>query len=172
MPDVGFESISSLPELVLFERENDMNQKLIRVLLCLAALFAISSFAQQSPPSQAALDDTIKTYCAAWSEPDAQRRQQLLEKAWATKGTYTDPTAHVEGRKALADHIGAFMQRTPGARIIATSLADSHHGKFRFTWKYLGADGKTISEGVDFGSLDADGRIQEVVGFFGATKSL
>lgn len=149
-----------------------MNRWLIRVLSFLAAFFAISSLAQQLPPSQTALDDTIKAYCAAWSEPDAQRRQELREKVWAATGTYTDPTAHVEGRKALVDHIGNFMRRTPGARIIATSHADLHHGKFRFTWKFLGADGKTISEGIDFGSLDSDGKIREIVGFFGPTKPL
>jgi len=149
-----------------------MHQKFIRVLSALAIFFVTSSQAQQPMSSQSNLNETITMYCAAWSEPDAQRRQELIEKVWAATGAYTDPTAHVEGRKALADHIGGFMRRTPGARIIATSHADSHHGMFRFTWKLLGVDGKTISEGIDFGKLDAGGRIQEIVGFFGSTKPL
>lgn len=150
-----------------------MNRMLTRLLLVFVAYFSsFSSQGQQAMPTQAAMDETIKMYCAAWSEPDTQRRLELLEKVWATNGTYTDPTSHVEGRKALADHIGGFMQRTPGAKIIATSHVDLHHSMFRFTWKFLGADGKTMSEGVDFGTLDAGGKIQTIVGFFGATKPL
>ena len=149
-----------------------MNRILIRLLLVFVAFFSHSLQGQQTMPTQAAVDDTIKMYCAAWSEPDAQRRLELLDKVWATSGSYTDPTAHVEGRKALADHIGGFMQRTPGAKIIATSHVDLHHSVFRFNWKFLAADGKTMSEGIDFGTLDAGGKIQTIVGFFGVTKPL
>jgi hypothetical protein len=38
------------------------------------AVCAVSPLAQQAP-SQAALDETVKVYCAAWSEPDVDRRQ-------------------------------------------------------------------------------------------------
>jgi hypothetical protein len=39
------------------------------------------------------------------------------------------------GRKALVDHIGAFFEQLPGAYFVVTSGIDSHHGKFRFTWR-------------------------------------
>jgi len=141
------------------------------VITLFAALFAGPVPAQQVP-SQSALDDVVKTYCAAWNEQDAQRRRELLEKAWSPEGTYTDPQSHVEGREALVEHIGKFLKNSPGARIVQSSRADFHHGMFRFAWKFIGGDGKTVMEGVDFGALGSDGKLQRIVGFFGPVKPL
>src|SRR5262245_9290550 len=141
------------------------------LILLFTALFAGSASAQQVP-SQGALDDLVKGYSAAWNEPDAQHRRELLEKVWASEGTYTDPQSHVEGREALVEHIGRFLKNSPGARIIQSSRADYHHGMFRFTWKFIGGDGKTVMEGIDFGAVGADGRLQRIVGFFGPIKPL
>jgi len=138
--------------------------------LCMA-MFAGPASAQQAP-SQEALDELVKIYSAAWNEPDAQHRRELLEKVWAAEGTYTDPQSHVEGRNALVEHIGKFLKNSPGARIIPSSHADFHHGMFRFAWKFVGRDGKTVMEGIDFGALGPDGKFQRIVGFFGPTKPL
>jgi len=43
---------------------------------------------------------------------------------------------------------------------------------FRFTWKFVGGDGKTVMEGIDFGVLGPDGKLQRIVGFFGPIKPL
>jgi len=134
-------------------------------------LFASPASAQQVS-SQGALDELVKVYCAAWSEPDVQRRRELLEKVWSSAGTYTDPQSHVEGREALIKLIGGFLQKSPGARIIPSSHADFHHGMLRFTWKFIGGDGKTVIEGIDFGALGPDGKLQRIVGFFGPIKPL
>ena len=142
----------------------------IALTLCMA-MFAGFAPAQQGT-SQGALDELVKMYAAAWNEPDAQHRRELLEKAWASEGTYTDPQSHVEGREALVEHIGKFLKNTPGARIIQSSHADFHHGMFRFTWKFVGGDGKTVMEGIDFGVLGPDGKLQRIVGFFGPIKPL
>jgi hypothetical protein len=135
------------------------------------AMFAGPASAQHVP-SQGALDDLVKMYCAAWNEPDAQHRRELLEKVWASEGTYTDPQSNVEGREALVEHIGRFLKNSPGARIIQLSRADFHHGMFRFAWRFVGSDGKTVMEGIDFGALGADGKLQRIVGFFGPNKPL
>ena len=109
-----------------------------------------------------------EAYGAAWNETDDAKRRALLEQAWADGGVYTDPQSHVEGREALLGLIAGFQQQAAGARIVATSGIDAHHGKLRFTWKMAGADGNTIIEGIDFGELAPDGRIQRIVGFFGS----
>ena len=141
------------------------------VLTLSMALWAVSASGQQVA-SQSALDETVRVYCAAWSEPNAEHRRELLEKVWASEGTYTDPLSHVEGREALVELIGSFLQKFPGAQIIPSSHADFHHGIFRFAWKFVGGDGKTVNEGVDFGALGTDGRLQRIVGFFGPIKPL
>ena len=113
------------------------------------------------------MSELIALYNRAWSEPDYALRQKLIEQIWAEDGTYTDPTAHVAGRKALVDHIGAFFEQFPGAYFVVTSGIDSHHGKFRFTWRMVLADGKVFLEGIDFGELNSDGKLHRIVGFFG-----
>ncbi len=112
------------------------------------------------------LNELIAAYIGAWSEPDRVRRQQLLDRVWTAEGTYTDPTAHVEGREALVDHIDKFFKQFPGARLALTSDIDTHHQKLRFTWRMLLADGSVFVEGTDFGELSADGRLERIVGFF------
>jgi hypothetical protein len=126
----------------------------------------------QQPPSQAALDETVKVYCDAWGEGDVDRRRAMLERAWATEGTYTDPVSHVEGRDALSKRITAFLEKFPGAKIVPSSHADLHHDVLRFTWRLVSADGKTLNEGIDFGEIAKDGRLKRIVGFFGPIKPL
>jgi hypothetical protein len=43
---------------------------------------------------------------------------------------------------------------------------DEHHGYQRFAWAMLASDGCQVMEGVDFGELDADGRLKMICGFF------
>ena len=147
------------------------------LLLGLAMIGAatIRTGAQSSPGASpdshfgkpAVLTSLIATYAAAWSEPDREARQKLLEAVFAADGTYTDPTVDLASRTALVDHIGQFLDGSPGAKIEATSLADSHHGSLRFAWRLVLPDGKVAVEGLDFGELSPDGKIRRIVGFFG-----
>lgn len=111
--------------------------------------------------------EAITMYGNAWNEPDEAKRRAMLEKAWADDGVYTDPQSHAEGREALLQLIAGLRQTFAGVSIEPTSGVDEHHGKLRFTWKMLGADGNAMMEGIDFGELGDDGRIKRIVGFFG-----
>ncbi|HEU4646928.1 MAG TPA: nuclear transport factor 2 family protein [Burkholderiales bacterium] len=113
------------------------------------------------------LAQLIDTYCQAWSEPDAQRRAQLLAQVWSEGATYTDPTVHAAGSGELLAHIAQVVARRPGARIVRTSAVDEHHGLARFTWRLVEADGTPRLEGIDFVELSSDVRIRRIVGFFG-----
>lgn len=115
--------------------------------------------------------ETLKAYMGAWNEGDEAARLALLQKAWADDATYTDPQSDVAGRDGLSGLIAGFHQQMPGARIEATSGIDQHHDKVRFTWKLVGANGAAMIEGIDFGELAPDGRLQRIVGFFGAPPS-
>src|SRR5215217_2326971 len=138
-----------------------MTQSAMLLVLCVSiGSVGVAAQAPQrlDPAAQAKVDETVAAYAAAWNEPDMAARRQLLDKAWATAGTYTDPTVQLEGRDALAQHISGFQKGLPGATIVPTSRTDVHHGTLRFSWRILKADGSTLSEGIDFGELDADGR--------------
>ncbi len=115
----------------------------------------------------AAVNDLLDIYGQAWCEPDAARRLALLEHCWAGDGLYCDPTARTEGRAALSDLIAAVHVRFPGGTLEITSGAGIHHEYVQFSWRLLTADGAVAVQGVDFGTLDADGRLCQVIGFFG-----
>ena len=119
----------------------------------------------------ATLRDVIEAYGAAWNEPEEQERRRLLERSWADDGTYTDPTAHVARREALVRHIAGFQQQMPGSRVVLTSGVDEHHRMFRFTRRLVGPDGTPMFDGIDFGEVSADGRLQRIVGFFGPSPA-
>ncbi len=113
--------------------------------------------------------EALKNYFSAWNEPDEAKRTAMLEECWADAGTYTDPTAHVEGRAALATHIAGFLSspQFKGYSIIQTSGIDEHHDVFRFEWEMRDGEGKSLTKGMDYGEIDADGKITKIVGFFG-----
>ena len=118
------------------------------------------------------IEETVAAYLAAWNEPDEAARRGLLERCWDSAATYMDPTAHVEGRAALAAHIAGFHQQMPGARLARASGIDEHHGRVRFAWTLRGADGQPAMEGIDIGEIGADGRFHAIIGFFGPPPAL
>lgn len=113
------------------------------------------------------IEALIDTYCAAWSDPDPERRREILESVWADGATYTDPTVHAAGIDALLAHIGTVLARRPGAKVIRASRIDMHHGLARFAWRVVQADGTTLPEGLDLAEVTPEGRIGRIVGFFG-----
>ena len=109
--------------------------------------------------------EVIETYHAAWNEPDADERGRLLEHCWADQGTLVIPgTGSVYGREAVSDAIGSLHQHWPGDRAI-TSGIDEHHGLLRYSWQVVDADGSQVLDGVAFGELASDGRLQRIVEF-------
>ncbi|KUF11664.1 nuclear transport factor 2 family protein [Pseudoponticoccus marisrubri] len=115
----------------------------------------------------AELTDIIAAYGAAWREGDAARRAGLLQIAWAEDGLYQDPTGEARGRDALVAHIGGFLEAYPGATLTLTSGIDLHHDRLRFGWRMTLGDGSVLTDGIDIGRVDPDGRLTEIIGFFG-----
>jgi hypothetical protein len=114
----------------------------------------------------------VTAYGSSWNEPDEVARRKLLESAWADDGTYCDPTATVEGREALIAHIGAMQATLPGHTIDLVTAVDEHDGHLRFGWAMHGPDGSAVLEGMDYGRLAEDGRLRQIVGFFGPFPAL
>jgi hypothetical protein len=114
------------------------------------------------------LAQVLKAYGDAWGEVDTDKRRALLEIAWADDGLYQDPGGEALGRDSLHAHIGAVLGQFPGARIELTSGVDAHHDRIRFAWRMVMADGTVPVLGIDCGRVGADGRLTEIIGFFGA----
>jgi hypothetical protein len=114
------------------------------------------------------LTQVLKAYGDAWCEADADKRRALLEIAWADDGLYQDPGSEARGRDSLHAHIGRVHAQFPGARIELTSGVDAHHDRIRFAWRMVMADGTVPVQGIDCGRVGVDGRLTEIIGFFGA----
>lgn len=87
--------------------------------------------------------------------------------AWSDDGVYIDPQTEARGREALSSYIGAVHAKMPGARIEYTSGIARHHAHIHFSWRLVTAESTVALEGVDFGTLGPDGRLCQIVGFFG-----
>ncbi|RVU34816.1 nuclear transport factor 2 family protein [Hwanghaeella grinnelliae] len=120
----------------------------------------------------AVLQEVLTAYIEAWCEPEPERRTQLLAQSWHEDGVYKDPQMEAEGRAALSDYIGTVHERMPGASLAYTSGVNRHHDHIYFSWHLAAGDGKVVLKGVDFGTLADDGRLRQIVGFFGDLPAL
>ena len=113
-----------------------------------------------------AIDDLVKRYIATWNETDAGRRRAAIDALYTERCAYTDPLAAVAGREGIDAFIAGVQQQFPGAVFTLAGQVDAHHDQARFTW-HLGADpaAEPLVVGFDVAELDADGRIQQVLGF-------
>ena len=109
----------------------------------------------------------VLEYVSAWNEPDAATRLKILERCWADDAAYVDPNVELRGRSALCEHISKMQAKRPGARIEMLSGVDLHHHVIRFLWRLVRADGSFGETSIDFGEVDASGRLTKISGFFG-----
>lgn len=117
------------------------------------------------------IEATIDRYCEAWSAPEPAARAAALADVWAKDARYTDPRADAHGAEALLGHIAGVLAQRPGARVVRTSAVQHHHGFASFAWRVIEADGTMLPEGLDIAMIGDDGRITQIIGFFGALPS-
>jgi len=104
-------------------------------------------------------------YFAMWNAADADRRAELIAGTWTEDGTFVDPSFETNGHDELNKLVGGAQQMFPGLSFVRIGDIDEHHNRLRWTWQ-LAADGTPpVAGGTDVVTLDADGRIREVVGF-------
>lgn len=117
------------------------------------------------------LEETIDLYCAAWSERDPGYRRELLNRVVSEDISYTDPDTEISGCADLVDHISGVLAGRVGAKIVRTSVVEIHHGKARFAWHLVNADGSALPEGLDIVSINEQtGKLNSILGFFGPLK--
>lgn len=106
-----------------------------------------------------------EAYLTVWNEEDGERRKQLIGKAWAETARYIDPLMQGEGQQGIAAMIEAARQKFPGYRFVLTGTPDGHGDFTRFSWRLISPDGDDVAGGTDVVSRNADGQIENVVGF-------
>jgi hypothetical protein len=109
----------------------------------------------------------VDTYLAMWNEADPDRRANDIAAAWSPEGRYLDPMLEATGHAALSEMVAGVHGQFPGHRFRRTSGIDAHHDLVRFGWELVGPDGAVTVAGLDVGTLDAEGRLRTITGFFG-----
>jgi hypothetical protein len=108
----------------------------------------------------------VNGYIAAWNEPDADRRRELVADTFDADATYLDPLMSGEGTDGIAAMIGRAQQQFPGHRFELSAGPDAHNDRVRFAWTLLSVEnGTPAGAGVDFAIVADDGRLREVTGF-------
>ena len=118
------------------------------------------------------VNDIVVRYLAAWSEPDAKRRRDLVAKTWTEDGTYIDRVREGRGHDSIADMIAKAQAHFPGYRLNLASGVEAHHGYVRFSWVAGGmAEAPLYIKGTDFAVIGDDGRLKSVIGFVDAAPA-
>jgi hypothetical protein len=115
------------------------------------------------------IEATIERYLDTWNESDDAVRADLSTAVWAADGRLVDPLIDATGAEAIAAAIGAVRDQMPGHSLARTTAIDTHHDTARFGWTVHAPDGTIAVAGIDVVTIDADGRIQTAIGFFGET---
>jgi uncharacterized protein YndB with AHSA1/START domain len=108
----------------------------------------------------------VDAWFAAWSEPDAGRRNALLDDAVAPAVRFRDRFSLVEGRGDLEPHLAAVHMFMPGNRLERTGDVLQCQGTVLADWVVHGPDGAERGRGTNVFEFDADGRIEGVVGIW------
>ena len=117
-------------------------------------------------------NELVINYLAAWNEPDAGRRHDIIARTWTEAGTYIDAHRRGEGHAGIDTMIATAQRQFPGYRVRLVSKIEAHNEQFRFSWAAGGTEQAPLYlAGTDFAVIGADGRIQSVTGFVDAAPA-
>ncbi len=110
--------------------------------------------------------DKVDGWLAAWSEPDEAARAQALAALAAPDVRFRDRFSLVTGMADLLPHLVATHRFMPGFRLRREGGVRHCQGTVLADWVAVGADGQERGRGTNVFTLDADGRIESVTGFW------
>lgn len=110
--------------------------------------------------------DKVDGWFAAWSEPDEAVRARNLAAIAAPDVRLRDRFSLVTGMADLLPHLVATHRFMPGFRLRREGGVRHCQGTVLADWVAVGADGQERGRGTNVFTLDADGRIESVTGFW------
>lgn len=119
-----------------------------------------------------AVDEAVLAYAAIWTETDAVRARELVERSLTPDVEILGPGYRFTGHAAILAEAQRFLRERPGTRVVLASGIDGHHGTARFAIAMLRPDGTPLHTGEDIVFFAADGRIFKVLTYWGALPPL
>lgn len=111
---------------------------------------------------------TIDRWFAIWADPDAGQRAASLADIARTDVEFSDRYSHTVGHDDLLPHIAATQRFMPGMRLERRHAVRHCQGRVLADWAAVGADGHERGVGTNLFVFDEHGRIESVIGFWGA----
>jgi uncharacterized protein YndB with AHSA1/START domain len=103
---------------------------------------------------------------AAYGETDEAARTERLSSIASDSVRMRDRFSAVEGTRELTLHIGAAQRFMPGFRLQRDGNARHCQGTVLCDWTAVGPDGQEKARGSNVFTLDPDGKIASVTGFW------
>jgi len=108
-------------------------------------------------------------YMAMWHEPDAARRQALVQELWAGDAENITRNFTARGMEAIVARVAKAHDEwvaRQGFIFRPAGHADGHNHLIRFTWEMVpGVGGPAQARGLDVFVLGEDGRIRSLYQF-------
>ena len=111
----------------------------------------------------------LVTYMQMWNERDLDAIRGHLDAAVSEDCLWVDPQHQHTGRDALEANVRGFRATFPNADLGVGSNVDAHNDRYRYEWVIVN-DGELLIRGFDVVTVDADGLIGRVDGFFGTLE--
>ncbi|MEO0494292.1 MAG: nuclear transport factor 2 family protein [Actinomycetota bacterium] len=118
------------------------------------------------PPLPENAPDVLTTYMRMWNERDPDQIRSHLDAAVSEDCVWIDPQHQHTGRDALEANVRGFRSTFPDADLGVGSDVDGHNDRYRYEWVIV-SEGALLLRGFDVVTLNADGLIERVDGFFG-----
>ena len=110
----------------------------------------------------------VDRWFAAWGQPDTDTRERELAAIATTGIQFQDKYSCLDGAEDVKAHLAAVQRFMPGMRLERRGTIRHCQWQVLADWVALGADGQTRGQGTNAFTLDADGRIDAVTGFWAA----
>ena len=121
------------------------------------------------PPVPADAPGVLVDYMKMWNERDPDAIRGHLDAAVSDDCVWIDPLHQHVGRDALEANVRGFREQFPNADLGVGSNVDGHNDRHRYEWVIV-SDGELVLRGFDVVTVNADGLIERVDGFFGTLE--
>jgi len=115
--------------------------------------------------------DIVDGWFAAWSDPDASTREDVLRRIAADDIRFRDRFSLIDGLDDLRPHLAAVHRFMPGMRLEREGEIRHCQGTVLADWVARGVDGQERGRGTNVFVLGAGARIERVTGFWNATRA-
>ena len=112
----------------------------------------------------------LDAYERTINEIDGDRQHAAAREALTDDFRFVGPQlGQVVGRTAMVEAVNGAREQAPSdsVQIRRTTAVDEHNGWLRFGWEFVDGAGRVLAAGMDVARLAPDGRLSQVVAFFG-----